>query len=448
MSTGKLDHKLSNGYLTNSTLVLIAFASAFFPRVMMMLKLPSIVNFLHFVAVPFSCSVVLAKARSKDRKQISISKEVLIALIYLLIVEIASALVNGAGLINVVLSFLLLGEPFILILAIICIPMLPKRVEKVRGWILVCGFSNLLFALAQKFLLKWDTCGCSPGGWSDGDAIKGVFINQGSGHVVGASVSVSLAAYYFISAKDKPVWLRSLVVFACFLHVVVADAKQVIITLFFGFAVLSFSKTKDIKKLFLYTTGTLLFLISFIWGIQNIEALSAFNTWVRPELYGPDGEATKLKVSGIRIIYNNYHSPLNWFLGLGPGHTIDRLGGWMLRDYSDLLSPLGATRSPVSDAVWQATGESWLGTQSSMFSPFWGWAAIWGDLGFFGLGSYLYICSLVWRFCDDFSKFLMLTVLCNGLIFTQMQEPGYMLFVAALVSIRYHETKRNLLNGN
>jgi hypothetical protein len=208
-----------------------------------------------------------------------------------------------------------------------------------------------------------------------------------------------------------------------------------------GFAILSLSKMKDIKKFLLYVIGTIIFVISFVWAIQNIEALSAFNTWIRPEIYGPDGEATQLKIVGIRIIVNSFHSSLNWWLGLGPGHTIDRLGGWMIRDYSDLLSPLGATRSPVSDAVWVATGKSWLGDQSSMFSPFWSWAAIWGDLGFLGLGAYLYLCSLAWRFCDDLSKFLMLTVLVHGFIFTQMQEPGYMLFIACLIGLRLQELR-------
>jgi hypothetical protein len=443
MNAEALPQKKRKGYITSSDLVLIAFATAFFPRVLMMVKAPSLVNFLHFAAVPFACGVVLTKVRSRDRRQILLAKEILFALFVLLTIGFASALLNDAGYINVFLSFLLLGEPFMLILAIVTIPMSPARVERFRGWVLGFGFFNLLFALVQKFVLKWDTCGCSPGGWGDGDAIKGVFLNQGSGHVVGASVSVSLAAYYFVTAKERPMWLRILVVFASLVQLIVADAKQVILTLVVGFAILSLSKIIDIKKLLLYVTGAIIFVISFAWAMQNIEALSAFNTWIRPEIYGPDGEATKLKILGIQTIIDYFHSPLNWLLGLGPGHTIDRLGGWMLRDYSDLLSPLGATRSPVGDAVSVATGKSWLGDQSSMFSPFWGWAAIWGDLGFLGLGAYWYLCSLAWRFCDDLSKFLMLTVLVHGFIFTQMQEPGYMLFIAGLVGLRLQELRQD-----
>ena len=113
----------------------------------------------------------------------------------------------------------------------------------------------------------------------------------------------------------------------------------------------------------------------------------------------------------------------------------------MLREYRTLLEPLGSTTHPASSQVWQATGASWLGDQSSMFSPFFGWAAIWGDLGWLGLFSFMAIWFVVWqRLCfDDLSRFLVLTVLVFGLIFTQMEEPGYMLYVALLIGLRWQE---------
>ena len=111
----------------------------------------------------------------------------------------------------------------------------------------------------------------------------------------------------------------------------------------------------------------------------------------------------------------------------------------MLKEYGNLLIPLGGTIHPASEAVWDTWRGHWL--DSSFFSPLWGWAAIWGDLGFLGLGAFLYLCSIVWRrVClDDFSKFMMLTVLVFGLIFTQMEEPGYMLTVASLIGLRWHD---------
>ena len=218
-----------------------------------------------------------------------------------------------------------------------------------------------------------------------------------------------------------------------------------------AFVIISLINVKNPLRTILYLIGITLFVIVFNWAIQNVEALSSFGAWNRPELYGPDGEATKFKLSGIRTVLAYMHSPVNWLLGLGPGHTIGRLGGWMLRDYSSLLSPLGATRVPygetvpVSTVVWDYLASSWLANSTSLFSPFFGWAGIWGDFGFLGLGAYLYLCSIVWRrVCpDDLPKYFMLTVFVCGLIFTQMEEPAYMLYIATVIGMHWQEHQSN-----
>lgn len=113
----------------------------------------------------------------------------------------------------------------------------------------------------------------------------------------------------------------------------------------------------------------------------------------------------------------------------------------MLRKYADLLAPLGSTIHPVTKEIWRTTGESWLGNQSSMFSPLFGWAGIWGDLGLLGLAAYLYIGFVVWkRVCvNDLMKFFILTIFVFGCIFSQLEEPGYMLSVACILGIQYQE---------
>ena len=74
-------------------------------------------------------------------------------------------------------------------------------------------------------------------------------------------------------------------------------------------------------------------------------------------------------------------------------------------------------------------------------SPLFGWAAIWGNIGFLGLGAYLYLGSIVWRriAVDDFSQFSVLNVIVNGLIFSQMEEPGYMIVVAGLIALQWQQ---------
>jgi hypothetical protein len=419
------------GYIETSTVILFAFATAFFPRILDALGAPSVVNFLHFAAIPFTCSLAISKTKTRNQKQIFISKGILLGLFILIGVVIASALLNNAGLINAILSFLLFGEPFILLLAIISIPMSIDRIEWFRLWIMRFALVNLFFGLVQGPVLQLNL--------RNPDYVKGVFLGQGAGHVIGASVSLTFAAYFFMTAR-RPFWIRAGVVLASLIHLLSADAKQVLMVFLVSGLLLLLTKLKNVGELVKYSVSAILIIFVFVWCIQNVPAFDAFNTWMRPEIYGSDGEATRLKLSSLRIILD-YETPLNWFLGLGPGHTVSRLGGWMLREYSDLLAPLGSTTHPASEAVWSAVGASWLGDQSSFFSPFFGWMGIWGDIGFVGLGVYLGLASLIWRYVclDDLCRFFLLNVFVFGLIFSQMEEPGYMLFVAVILGLRWQE---------
>jgi hypothetical protein len=421
----------SKGYVTNLGLTLFGLATALFARVLTTLKIPSVINFLHFVTIPLACISVLVNSRSKNRQQLALSKSLLVSLFLLLIVVFASALINQAGIINAVIDYLLLTEPFILILTIVSMPMTADSYRRFRDWILRAALINTLFAYVQKYIFHMEKL------YGQEDNIKGIYIGQGAGHVIGGSVAMTFAIYYSLNAKDKPLWFRMVILLACFNHIIISDTKQVLLSFIVGYVILYFLTFKDFTKAILYLIAGLLFLGIFYWAIYNFEFLSAYKTWIRPEIYGPDGEATQLKFATFRIVPQYFHSPLNWWLGLGPGHTVGRLGGWMLATYWDLFAPLGATIHPASKEIWMAVANSWLGSQSSLFSPLFGWAGLWGDLGLLGLGTYFYIGLLVWRkVClTDTAKYLMLTVFVFGTIFSQLEEPGYTLIVASLIGL-------------
>lgn len=427
--------KNRKGYVQLSSLIMFAFCIAFYPRVLTLLRFPSIVNLLHLGIVPWVCGFTIFKTRTRSKRQIAISKALFFGLITLFTVIVASALLNGAGIINIAVDFLLLCEPFMLLLAIISIPMSLINLEQFRTLLIRSGFINTLFAFIQRYILNMHL------GLGGEDNIKGVFIGQGAGHVIGASVALTFGLYYFVTAKNVPIWIRASVIIATFWHMLLADAKQVLSTFLVAWLFLLLTNLKDIRKALKYLSAAIIIVFVLVWCIQNVPAFESFNTWVRPEIYGPNGEATKLKLATFSIVPSYYHSPLNSWLGLGPGHTVGRLGGWMLYEYENLLAPLGSTTHPASKAVWDAVATSWLGNQSSMFSPLFGWAGIWGDLGFLGLGSYLYLWFLVWYYLcsNDISKFLLLSVFAFGLVFSQMEEPGYMLFVVSLIGLRWQE---------
>ena len=422
------------GFIRSTKLTLLAFCSGFLSRCLSALKFPGVINLVHLFAVPAVCIFVLSTVRTKNAKQISISKSLIVGLFLFLISVFISALINDAGVINAVIGFLLLAEPFMLLLTMISLPLAAERCEWFRMWFVRFCLFHTFLAFVQNYILHFNRL--------EGleDNIQGIFYRSGAGHVVGASVALTFGVYYFLTAKTT-LSIRIAVAFATFWHMLLADAKQVLLCLLIAGGLFLLTKLKDIREAIKYTAIAMVIIVTLFWCLENVPAFSAFNTWIRPEIYGPDGEATRLKMATFRIVPQYFNSPLNWWFGLGPGHTVGRLGGWMMDVYWDLLSPLGATKSEASGAVWTAIAASWLGDQSSLFSPMFGWAGIWGDYGPVGLGFYLYLSFLVWRnICkDDFSKYCMICVFVFGLIFSQMEEPGYMLFIAYLIGLRWYE---------
>ncbi len=442
MNTQTAIYKKQKAFISSSTLILLAFATAYFPRILNSVGAPSAINFLHFATVPIASLIIINKTRTKDQNQIAISWAIISGLFTLFAVMTASAFFNKAGFINLALDYLLFAEPFILLLAIICIPMSLKTFTKVRHWLLVFGLSNIVLAFAQDIFIKAGLLRVTR--MTPEDNVQGVFYLSGAGNYVSVYVSISFALYYWLTAKKIPTWVKAFGLFAAFYQLIVSDSKQVLLSLLVAWMILLLTKFQDIGKVLLYLIGLVVIVFSLVWLTQNtnLEAFSSFRYWFgRTDLYGPDGEAINLKLAGIRKVMSSYDSPINWLFGLGPGHTIGRLGGWVLLEYTSLLEPLGATFHPVSAAVKNVVETNWLAKDSSLFSPLFTWAGIWGDIGLVGLGSYLYLGFITWSFLgkDDFSRFLILNVVVIGFILTQMEEPGYMLTVASLIGMRWQE---------
>ncbi len=438
------------GFISSSTLLILAFSTAFFPRLLDSAGFPSAINFVHFLFVPVASIWIILQAPNKSRAQLDTLKTMLGGLFFLFAVMVASALLNQAGIINLVLSFLLWTEPFFFLLAFVWTPITEKNLAWMKKWIVRFSLFNIGLALLQKVFLDVGILTTTRGArlGLPQDNIQGVFYLSGGGHVVSSCVSASFALYYLIYAKAAPLWFRISVMVAVVMQNLFAETKQVTFVCLVAFIMLVITRVTDIRKFLQYAIIVALLTYVLLWCVANVPAFRGYNTWADWELYGPNGEATILKFSGIGIILENYWSPLNWLIGLGPGHTISRLGGWMLERYSDLLTPLGATVSPVADRVWGFVASHRLGPKSSMFSPLFGWAGLWGDFGFLGLGIYVSLGVVIWqRFCkDDFCKFLMLNLVLHGFIFTQLEEPGYMLFVAVLMGLRWHEIRYERLN--
>ena len=427
-------------YLRNSALIIIAFCSIFYSRIVATTIHLSLLNLLHFAVVPLVCAIAIFTTRTKDPKQISLCFSFLGGLLALLGVIIASALWNDAGLINAIVDFTMLGEPFMFLLAFSCIPLSISSFNKVRNFLYGSVFVNFLLAAAQKPLI--DSGRLNAGGFDGTDGCGGVFFVSGAGGYVAATVSFAFALYFF-QQRAVSLWIRVAVALAALWHLLFSDSKQVVLAYGVAWLLLIMINSKDIGKTLKLLIGLLLTGVVGVWLAQNVEALSAYAAWARPELYGSDGLAWYAKFYSIRSIISHYESPLNWLLGLGPGHTVSRLGAWFLRDYAAILTPLGSTTTPIGQESMDFVAGFWLTSGSSLFSPIFGWAGIWGDLGLLGLGAYLYLGYLVWKYfgLNDVLKLTLLSIFVIGCIFTQMEEPGYMISMTFLVGLPWQERR-------
>lgn len=430
------------GFIDNISLIIIAFSVVFYSRIFCSItRAPSILNLAHFAVVPLVLGIILFTSRTKDHKQIAIAYSFLFGLVIFLIAVLVSALWNNTGLINAIVSFMMLAEPFIFLLSIVCVPMSSESITRTKKWLMWSILINFVLAAVQKPLI--DAGKLYAKGLNGTDGCGGVFFVSGAGNYVSASVSVAFALYFLINEKTFPLWIRILALIAAFWQMLFSDSKQLLLAYLVAWVLLVLVNSKDFGKTIKLLSAIALFGFGFLWCVQNLAAFAAFTSWARPELYGPDGYAWYTKFYSVRSILSHYQSPLDWFLGLGPGHTVSRLGVWFLRDYWSILGPLGATTNPISQEAMQFCGNSWLCMGSTLFMPIFGWAGIWGDLGLLGVGAYLFLCHLAWQHfgLDDSLKVTLLAVLVFGFIFTQMEEPGFMLSIALIIGLAWQERR-------
>ncbi len=425
----------------NSDLALFTYGTVFFPRLFTYFGAPSPLNLAHLLVVPWTLCVILTNSRIKDKKQAGIIYELILALGIFLAVMITSALINNTGWVNIVAQFLLQSQPFMFLITIMGVSFSQTRLTRFRRWLLGFALFNLLLALAQSVLLP---IGLYPRkGGTIADNTAGVFAGErgSAGNYVSCTASVYFALYFF-KFKAVPLWIRLLILLASFYQVYISDSKQVFLALFVGWIALVITKFNDPAKLLMYTVLVAVCAVLFWWALYNFEFMTPYLNWIdRPELYGPNGEATQTKLAAFRLIPEYYSTPLNHLFGLGPGHTVTRLGGWMLKKYSGVLVPLGATLHPVSREVFDVVTEGWIAQESTIFFPLFTWAGMWGDVGIFGVMSYLYIAFIMWRrVCvDDLGKFLLLSTGVLGFFLTQMEEPGHMLTVTCLLALSWQD---------
>lgn len=404
-----------------SSLIFIAFAIAFFSRIFIPLGFPKAINFFHFIIV----LLVFFVSLNKNQRELRIYY---IGLILLFCSMAISAVVNQAGIINIVLDMILLSQPFLLLGAITTSQWTNERIQFFKKLIFYSAMLHILISYFQFVVLGYT-----------GDNVDGVFYNMGAGSHLAGAVALTAGVYFYYTLKPVPLILKPIFFCICLGVVIISDSKQVI-AVFLLAACLLFLIEKMTFNLVVKST-VIFFITAFGLFIISKTIYPVLFAWLVPEKFFL-GLVQKFSV--FSIIVSNYDSPFNWFFGLGPGHTIGRLG-WLASDYKDLLMPLGATQSSVTSQILFANETNWISnsiTGSSFFSLMFSWAGIWGDLGLFGTGLYIYLTAITFKFfCTTIvDRFWILVVLVFGFTFSWLEEPGYMLFLFAIIGISWQES--------
>jgi len=413
---------------------------AMFSRVLSSVGLPSVINFLHFPLVFLLFVFMLTKSDS-----IIFRRFVHVAIIFFMLI-ICSAFINEAGAINVILEFILLIEPLLLVFCIFSLKWSEKSIIRFRSGILLIISIHLIFVLFQYFVLG-----------HVGDNVTGVLLGLGAGAHLSGAIAMSAAIYFFLygrslqdESQDKYKMFYFLLAFLLVYSAVFSDAKQVFAVFLLALIMLTLLTLTDIKKTILLSVVIVLSCLVLYEASRTI--FPALQHWAETDTL-KEGLSQKFYV--FSIITNSFDTFLNYLFGEGPGHTVGRLA-MLLPDYYSQLSDMGATISRVTSAVWVEHQGHYMSnsiTGSSMFSLFFSWAGIFGDLGFLGLSVYLYMYYMVWNtICSDlFSKFTLITVFIFGWVFQWLEEPQYMLFIMSLIGLRWQETqllKRNTADVN
>ena len=408
-----------------SSLIFISFASAFFSRVLIPLGFPKAINFVHFMIV------LLAFFLSLNKNQYEL-RIYYICLTSLFCSIVISALLNQAGIINTVLDMILVSQPFLLLGAITNSQWTDIRIQFFKKLILYSVIFHILISYFQLLVLGYT-----------GDDIEGVFYNMGAGAHLAGAVALTAGVYFYFSLKPVPIFFKPIFFFICLGVIIISDSKQVI-AVFLVSACVLFLIEKMTFKFFKKSIG-ILFLATLGLIIISKTIYPVLFAWMVPEklILG-----ISQKFSVFSIIISNYDSFLNWFFGLGPGHTIGRLG-WLMADYKDILMPLGATQTNVTSQILYANETSWISnptTGSSMISLMFSWAGIWGDLGFLGTGIYITLLFVVFKFfcATVIDRFWIIVIIVFGFTFSWLEEPGYMIFLFTIIGISWQENNLNL----
>ena len=405
------NRKLYNWFIFSLSLI-------FFSRIFDVIGIPSVINFVHYGVFATIWIVILFR----NYRKVDL---ITIKLLILLIIVFCSSFFNSVSIVNAFLEFLLLSQPFIIMIIYYKLDN-PKKIQ-LESYLLLVAKINMVFSYIQYFLLG-----------KTGDEIKGIFLNMGAGHHVNGAIALIVAMYLLWSRKlSIKIIIYSLaqltIVFLC-------DNKQSIAALLISSLILFVINIFNIKKILkLGTLVTFLFVIIYFIGVYIYPPLF---TWI-----------TMTKITGGLLAKFAIFDYLNGFasgwenviFGYGPGMTAGRLAQ-VLTAYPVLYNSI-ASYPRYIESIMNFQQSNWM-TNTISGSSFWSiifsWSGVYGDLGWLGIMiiAGLYV-NVLRKYCfNNFSKLIVISLVVHGFVFQWLEEPAFAAFYILICLLANEDNAR------
>lgn len=396
--------------------VLLALCWATLSRLLASLTgLPHATNWLHFPIIAGAFALSLRRVQ-REAAPIFIGSFILFA------VFVFSAWTNGAGMINALLGFVLLAEPFLLLAILINAKRSQASAEALGRWLLGLALIQIPVALTQV-----------PHSLATGkpDLVQGTFAGMGPGHHVLGAMSMTAAIYVLQAFTVRRRWIAWVLAGLLFALVVLSGSKQVILAFLIAYILLRLPRLRGVADGLALAARVALLIAGIYLALRLLDAHDYFHEI--PAVLA--GVANKLLV--FPLLAGHFDSVAQWILGVGPGHGVSRMGGWLLDWYWAWLEPLGATRTTINLEAWSLSEP--YARRSSFFAALFSWAGIFGDIGLAGLATYSTLLWLIYRrLCaEDLSRLVILAVVVLGFVFDWLEEPNFMLYAMAVIAQRW-----------
>jgi hypothetical protein len=363
-------------------------------------------------------------------------RTIALLIVCLLLVLLLSGIFHPQSLPFAPVYFLVIAEPWILFMAAMVVVGRSNDARSERKepafigylWVLI-GVSALV-AIGQHFLLGYRH-----------DDVRGLFIGTGAGSHILGGVMAALPLYSIpLLLKRRVSSRRKLAFFAMaimgVLVAILSDTKQLlfimlVVLALYGLWIAIKSSIGTPFKIAVLLAGFIVMTTawSYLGGQINMDTISLGIEW---------------KFSVVSTIERLTDYDLaNLFLGFGAGQTVSKVA-MMIADYQPLFYQLGLTVAPsdLSATMWQMNQNYWVSnsvTGSSLYSQFFSWGGVFGDLGLFGLLALVGILLVVFSIPSVSARLLLIYYFLAGFLFIWLEEPAFTSTISLLIALSIYE---------